>query len=148
MDQQEIADRLEIINLEGEYGPRWDSGDAQGWAALFAEDGVFEMVAAGDMPASEFRGRQALARFCEDVTVHYRGLHILGVPSLQIGGDRARGRTHFHWVGFGNSGGDRHIQRQTSGYCEVDYVRTADGWRMAHRREKPTSTMIGQTYGM
>lgn len=133
--------------MEGRYGPRWDSGDAAGWVDLFMPDGVFEGTGEETAPAV-FRGRAELQRFCEDVTAAYRGLHVLGVPSLHLEGDVAHGRIHFQWIGFGNRGNDHAIQRQNFGYYDVRYEHTAQGWRMMHRREKPTSTKINETFGM
>jgi ketosteroid isomerase-like protein len=38
-----IADRVEIEEILAHYCHRVDHGDADGWAALFTEDGVFEV---------------------------------------------------------------------------------------------------------
>lgn len=51
-------DRLAILDLYGSYARRFDGGDAQGWAALFAPNGTFVI---GDQAVIE--GRDALAAF-------------------------------------------------------------------------------------
>ena len=78
--------QLAILNLEGEYARTWDIGDAEGWASLFTEDGVFEMAAVGKRPLQRYEGRSALANFCRTINASYQGLHLMHVPSLSIDG--------------------------------------------------------------
>lgn len=42
-----IEDRFAILDLEAEYAHGWDLGTPRQWAEVFAEDGVFEMLAIG-----------------------------------------------------------------------------------------------------
>ena len=58
---------LALLNLEGEYARTWDTGDAAGWAALFTDDGVFEMVGVGDLPGLRVEGSEQLAGFCRQI---------------------------------------------------------------------------------
>jgi 3-phenylpropionate/cinnamic acid dioxygenase small subunit len=45
---EEAEARLAIMDLEAEYARAWDAGDAEGWAAVFTEDGVFDMAGVGN----------------------------------------------------------------------------------------------------
>ena len=53
-------DKVEIAELAARYNRAIDSGDAEGWAATFTEDGVFE----GSQ--GKVQGREALVHFVED----------------------------------------------------------------------------------
>jgi uncharacterized protein (TIGR02246 family) len=129
-----VADRLEILQIEGEYARTWDTVDADGWAALFTPDGVFEMVAIGDRPASRFEGRAALAQFCRDINASYEGLHLIHNPSLRIEGDLAFGWIHFEFRYLRTVDGTT-THGDTMGVYEVEYVRTDDGWKIRERVE-------------
>ena len=48
------ADHLSILNLEGEYARRWDTQDAEGWAALFSDRGVFRTIGVGKLASLHF----------------------------------------------------------------------------------------------
>jgi 3-phenylpropionate/cinnamic acid dioxygenase small subunit len=45
---EEAEARLAIMDLDAEYARAWDAGDAEGWAAVFTEDGVFDMAGVGN----------------------------------------------------------------------------------------------------
>lgn len=123
--------RLEILNLEGEYARTWDTADADGWASLFTEDGVFEMLAVGDTPGSRHQGREALAAFCRAINESYEGLHLIHVPSLSIADSDARGWIHFEFLA-------RHGVEliRLAGVYQVLYRLTTEGWRIGHRLEQ------------
>lgn len=129
-----VEDTLAILQLEGAYSPAWDSGDADAWAALFTEDGVFELVEVGGVPGTTIRGRDALHRFCVDFTTATSGIHLLNTPSIVLDGDEATARVHFEFrSGASNDTETRHAH--VAGHYTVRYRRTPDGWRMAHRQE-------------
>ena len=128
---------LAILNLEGEYARTWDIGDAAGWASLFTEDGVFEMVAVGNTPSVRHEGREALSSFCRVVNESYQGLHLIHVPSLRFGdsGDSddsdVRGWVHFEFRAR------RGVELlYVAGVYRVLYRHTPDGWRIHHRLEQ------------
>lgn len=129
-----VEDTLAILQLEGAYSPAWDSGDADAWANLFTEDGVFELVEVGGVPGTTVRGADALRRFCVEFTAHTSGIHLLNTPSIVLDGDEATARVHFEFrAGASNDAEARHSH--VAGHYSVTYRRTPDGWRMAHRRE-------------
>lgn len=143
----EIVSRLELLELEGQYARLWDLGDAAGWANLFEEDGIFEMAPSCG-PVVRFSGRAALAEFCDNITADYRGVHVIGLPSLEIEGDNARAYVAFHWIGISSPSRRAQEQRQTSGYYEVQYQRNKSGtWKMTLRIERPISSTRAQCFG-
>ena len=53
-------DKIAIMELAARYNQAIDSGDGEGWAATFAEDGVFEFA------QGEVTGRAQLVQYVED----------------------------------------------------------------------------------
>jgi ketosteroid isomerase-like protein len=134
-DVAALADRLAILRLEADYARTWDCRDAAGWAALFTEDGAFELGGLGDDPSYRFEGRARLERFCAKVSGRQAGIHLLATPSLTLDGDTARGWVHFQYFDRNHETGER---RHVVGVYAVTYVRGDDGtWRMCLRREQP-----------
>ena len=129
-----VEDTLAVLQLEGAYSPAWDSGDADAWAALFTVDGVFELAQVGAVPGTTVRGRDALRQFCVDFTATTSGIHLLNTPSIVLDGDEATARVHFEF----RSGASSHTETRhahVAGHYTVQYRRTPEGWRIAHRRE-------------
>ncbi|MEE3328205.1 MAG: nuclear transport factor 2 family protein [Myxococcota bacterium] len=122
---------LALLNLEGEYARTWDRGDAKGWSELFMDDGVFEMAAAGEMPAARIEGRAELAAFCQSIHQGYEGLHLIHTPSLSIEPPVARGWVHFEFRA-------RHegMPLYVCGVYQILYRETSEGWRIQHRFEQ------------
>ena len=111
-----VEDRDEIIQLLYRYNHAIDSGDAEGWADTWVDDGVF------DTGGEPIAGRAALVDFANNV----HGLRHLAVnPLVDVDGDRARVRVYvvvFH-------GGVVAV----TGSAEDEVVRTPAGWRIAKR---------------
>lgn len=127
-----VEDRLEILDLEGRYGRLYDSREAEAWAELFVEDGVYEgRQLAGMAPQNAVRGRPALARFC--ATEPLNGMHTMHVPHVVVDGDTATGRVHFTFDASGTDEHGRRGYRTVSGYYDIAYVRTDEGWRIRRR---------------
>ncbi len=134
--------RLAIMDLEAEYARSWDAGDADGWAAVFSEDGVFDMAGVGTQPRLVYTGTSELAAFCREIDSIYKGLHFMHLPRIKLTGDTAYGRLHFQWIGLFNPNIHFHGQRQAAGYYDVTYRRINGQWRIQHRMEK---AITGQT---
>ncbi|MFM7784968.1 MAG: nuclear transport factor 2 family protein [Gammaproteobacteria bacterium] len=84
----ELEDCEAIRNLVASYGPLADSGDAEGVAALWAEDGVYAVGGFG-----ENAGREAVAALIR-APFHQQLMqdgcaHALGPVHIRIEGDRA-----------------------------------------------------------
>jgi len=129
--EYDVESHLAILNLEGEYARTWDTANPEGWAGLFTEDGIFEMLPVGRTRGEFFRGHSELAAFCRRINESYRGLHLIHVPSVCIEGDRANSWIHFEFRSLQGS-----TQGSVAGIYQVDYARTSDGWRIHHRIEQ------------
>src|SRR5207247_10145777 len=92
-----MDDYSAICNLEGHYAHTWDTGDADGWAALFTADGAFEMVGVGDPPSVRYEGTTELAQFCRTIHKSVKGLHLMHTPAIDVRGDEADGWVHFEF---------------------------------------------------
>jgi ketosteroid isomerase-like protein len=123
-----LEDRTAIVDLIASYGPLADSGDAEGVARLWAEDGVY---AVDGFP--EARGHAAIAALITG-PVHQalmaRGCaHVLGCPVIHLDGDRAKARCHS--VVLAKSGESWEAVRVAANRWEL--LRTIAGWRVTRR---------------
>jgi SnoaL-like protein len=110
-------DILAIQDLLSKYGLYLDEHDMESWGALFAPDA--EMHA--------FRQTWHGPEIVERIAQADPGLHMAGVPSVELDGDRARARQSFLFVeGVGH--------RLRLGMYVDELVRLAEGWRFASRR--------------
>jgi SnoaL-like domain len=110
-------DRDEILQLLYRYNHTIDSGDAQGWADTFTDDGVF-----GPPTGQVVSGREALVDFASAVT----GLrHVVVNPLVDIVDDAATVRAYH--LGFQGTT----LALFLSSLDEV--VRTPSGWRFPKR---------------
>lgn len=123
-----LEDREAIRDLIASYGPLADSGDAEALAALWTEDGIYEVVG-----FAEAAGHAQIAALI-DGPVH-RALmadgcaHILGPVVISIRGDTAQARGHSLVLRHTGSGFEAH--RVSANRWTL--VRTAAGWRVTHR---------------
>lgn len=123
-----IEDREAIRELVARYGPLADSGDAAGVAALWQEEGAYEVLG-----FAAARGRAEIAALID--SAEHRALmadgcaHLLGPLAIEIDGDRAAARGHS--IVFRRRGED-YIVYRVSANCWT-FARTADGWHVAHR---------------
>ncbi|WP_162854587.1 nuclear transport factor 2 family protein [Sphingobium estronivorans] len=130
-----IEDRLALNDIEAEYARRYDAGDCDGWASLFDEDGVFEIVGVGTRTGQNIRGRKALLEFCSKNAHAQPGLHYFQPPSITVDLNEAVAEIRTQWV-TAQGGSDRHIHNHTFSVVRVSYRRAADGWRILHRQTK------------
>lgn len=125
---QVLEDRAAIRDLIASYGPLADSGDADGVAMLWAEDGVYVV---DGFP--EARGHAAIAALIEG-PVHQalmmRGCaHVLGSPVIDLDGDRATASCHS--VVLAKTSEVWEAVRVAANRWEL--VRTPQGWRVTRR---------------
>ena len=126
-------DHVEIQALYASYKHSLDSGDVETWAETFTPDGVLLMVAAGDAEDTGLRiaGRDALAGFAKSAHAanggHMRNWQSQTMITATSGG--AEGRCYL--MLFRTVDGPAAIQ--TSGVFTGRLVKTAAGWRFAHR---------------
>lgn len=122
--RQAIAEQL------GRYSLTFDSHDADGWAALFTVDGVFE-VRVGGSPEPIFRaqGTEQLRAFAANSPhlIH----HITGLVFDEILTDSARTRATV--LGTWASPEDGSPALYTHGIYEQRWSKAADNWRLAYQ---------------
>lgn len=127
-----VEDRLAILDLEGAYGHAYDSKRGAVWAALFTEDGIYQGRRLPGMPAQNLvQGRENLARFCESEPLS--GIHSMHAPHITLDGDAATARVHFRFQASGTDEHGRTLSRAVTGYYDIAYVRTVEGWRIRRR---------------
>jgi hypothetical protein len=125
-------DRLALLDLEGAYGYLYDSRQGRLWAALFTPDGSYQgRQLEGMAPQNLVQGREDLQRFCEQEPLS--GMHFMHAPHITVQGDEGTGRVHFQFQASGVDEWGRTSSRAVSGYYDVRYVRTAEGWRIRRR---------------
>jgi len=133
----DVDDRTAILEIEGSYASCADSGDGDGWAALFTEDGVYQWPVIAGMPEAPaaLRGREALAATIKGLPGTC--MHRMNTPQITLDGDRATSRTHFvfEWA-YQDDHGVRH-ERELVGFYHTEYVRAADGWKIRNRVTVP-----------
>jgi len=125
---QALEDREAIRNLIASYGALADSGDAEGVALLWTEDGVY---AVDGFP--EARGHAAIAALITG-PVHQalmaRGCaHVLGAPVIALDGDRATALCHS--VVLAKTDERWEAARVAANRWEL--ARTPEGWRVTRR---------------
>jgi ketosteroid isomerase-like protein len=122
-----LDDLEEIRTLQASYCRLVDSGyesapeDADAFAALFSEDGVW---AAGPEPVV---GREAIRQRASS-SRRFR-FHVVANPVVHVEGDRATGWWHVLVAVTGAEGA-----AWLAGRYEDEFVRTADGWRFVSVR--------------
>ncbi|MFH8928308.1 LUD domain-containing protein [Streptomyces pristinaespiralis] len=143
-DFQEIADRVEIEALRGEFTDAAMMRDRPRLAALFTPDGVLRMP---DIPV-EFIGRDEIRTGGERLQSQWDFFVQNSHPgTIRIDGDTAVGRTYMQEVARlldGRSGLNFAVYHDT-------YRRTPEGWRFAERvyevRYVDTTPLAGSAPG-
>lgn len=132
-----IADRLAIQEMIAQYGYAYDSQDAEAFAALFVEDGVFEIFVPGRVRPTvrlqsreEIRGwaaRRLQAREGRFTSRHFQS----GVVFDELTSTSARTRTMVlvtHQIGT-----EAAPWPTVSGVYHDEWRKTRWGWRLARR---------------
>lgn len=133
-------DMLAIQQEIARYSYTFDSGDAEGWAGIFTENGVWEFYPAGAAePATRLEGHAALREFCterfeqrRDGLTYYH--HQSGVIFDELGVESARTRSMLMLTVQRPGEAPRVYQ---TGVYQDHWVMTADGWRIKYRRLTP-----------
>jgi hypothetical protein len=127
-----LEDREAIRDLIARYGPLADAGEAQALAALWCEDGEYDV---GDFGIA--RGRAAIAALI-DADFH-RSLmaegcaHFLSPPAIDLDGDRAIAVNHS--LVLRRNGDGYAVWRASSNHWKL--VRKLEGWRVRRRINRP-----------
>lgn len=124
-----LEDRLEIYDLIASYGPLVDAGDAEATAALWTEDGSY------DVDTGQYEGQDGIAAMVAS-DGHQRLIgsgcaHLTGLPRISLDADSATAVSHSQLVVRRADGRGFEVLRATAHRWEL--VRTPDGWRIARR---------------
>ena len=132
------ADRAAIIDLQNRYVLAMDYFDADGYAAVFTEDGVL------DWARGEVKGRPAIRDFMASGTYDLRKMnfqpaktpdgkdwpstvrHLVTNQVIEVNGDTARGISY--WMNYSNSADRRKIEWLSFGSWDDQYVRIGGKW--------------------
>ena len=123
-----LEDREAIRELIARYGPLADAGDCAGAAALWTDDGVYEVGGFGS-----YTGRAAIQTLLEGEShqglIHGGAAHVLSPPVIDLDGDRATARTYS--VVFRKSGDNWEAHRASANMWHL--VRVGGEWKVARR---------------
>ena len=134
----EAADRAAIIDLQHRYVLAMDFFDPDGYAAVFAEDGVL------DWARGEVVGRAAIREWMADGTYDLRKLnfvpaetpdgrewpstvrHLITNQVIEIDGDTARAISY--WMNYANNADRRKIEWLSFGSWDDELVKIDGEW--------------------
>lgn len=129
---QEMSDRLEIQDLIARYAHAIDDQDWDGLDQVFTPDAVIDYTELGGPKGNLAETKQFLASAMPNFTAFQ---HLSTTTKLNITGDTAKARTILFNPMVMNHAGESRTFFIGLWYCD-DLVRTADGWRIEHRREQ------------
>lgn len=125
-DLQTLTDRIEIDALRSEYNDAAMMHDHARFAALFTEDAVYRIPAAGIEHIGRERILSGFERMADAWEFLVQTTHH-GV--LELDGDTATGRVYVSELGRLRDG----MSVQNHALFHDRYRRTADGWRFSER---------------
>ncbi len=127
---RELEDRDALAQLVASYGPAVDSGEASAAAALWSEDGVFDVV-----PYFELVGHDGIAGMVDDdghqSLIHNGCGHVLTAPKVVVEGDYARGWNYAFNIRWDAEADRFWIARLSAN--EWEFRRDRDGWHVVRR---------------
>lgn len=132
LSTQEVADRIEIQDLIARYGRAVDRSDWDALDEIFTPDASIDYTAMGGIQGGVGEIKEYLP---EALSVFVRTQHMMGVPVIEIQGDRARAETSCHNPMVLRDGDDPQLMVCGLWYHE-SFVRTPDGWRIEDLREE------------
>ena len=125
---RQLEDQHEVAQLVASYGPLVDAADAERVAALWTEDGGYDVE---DLVMRSRADVEAMVRSAAHQRLVARGCsHFLGPAHVTVDGDRATAVCESVLLVRGR---DDRVFPARIGANRFDLVRTADGWRITHR---------------
>jgi uncharacterized protein (TIGR02246 family) len=132
-----VEDRQAIQDVIAQYSYAYDSQDAEGFAQLFAEDGVFEVfVPVKEAAVLRLQARAAIQAWAAKRFAARRGVftsrhHQSGTLFEELTSDSAKSRT---MVLATHQRLDAALPRlDLTGVYRDLWIKTTQGWRFAHR---------------
>jgi hypothetical protein len=132
----EIADRMAVRRLVDLYAHHADRRDAEGQAALFAEDArlaVYQGDPANSEPVQLLRGRAELTDALEFLNTFQATTHFIGQHVVDFNEDGATGETHCLAHHLFEQDGRRMLMVMSIRYQDV-FVRRDGQWLFAERK--------------
>lgn len=126
MTPQEVADRVEILDLLARYSTVVDRGAWDEMPALFTADAVLDFSSTGGICGSVADHQEFNAKV---LTGFASTQHVMGLPTVVVDGDRATSRSICFNPMVVN---DEHVFFVGLWYDDA-LVRTSTGWRFAAR---------------
>jgi hypothetical protein len=137
-----LDDQVQLYQLMSSYGPLVDGGDAEGAAALWVEDGVYDW-GGGEMARASGKvtegaegaafGRDAIADMVRGAyhqrIIHEGAGHVLGLPHVVLDGDTATAISYSRLYRY--DGENFRVWRVAANRWE--FARTPQGWRVERR---------------
>ena len=141
-----IEDRLEIYNLIASHPPSADTGSGDYTAAVWTVDGLFDRGAEFGGPAVHAADAGGSANPEHHRAIEQGLAHFAGLPYVRVSGDTAFAITYLQILvpdrvgpefAVPNHGASRgfHVHRISANRWE--FVRTAEGWKVARRILRP-----------
>lgn len=124
----ELVDRDAIQRVLVRYATSLDDRDWDGLAECFTEDAV------ADYGVGSFEGAPAIVGLCRQMLEPLEmSQHLLGSFEINVDGDAARSRCYFHAQHSRPELADGQFLI-VAGTYEDQLVRSADAWRIRHRK--------------
>ncbi|WP_010539693.1 nuclear transport factor 2 family protein [Dietzia alimentaria] len=128
-------DELAVLRILAAYSPRVDSGDAEGVAELWTEDGVYD-VDTGVLEGHRGLTEMVLGDAHQGLIAHGCG-HVPSLPLVLIDGDRAVATGYTQLVVRSSKPGRYTVLRVTASRWELERRGSTDapdrGWRVVLR---------------
>ena len=136
-----VEDRLDILQKIAEYSHTFDGQDAEGWANLFTEDGIWEMINQDkETPDTHLDGRDAIREWAANNQssrpAGVRSYHHQSNTSFdKLTSESAQTRTMavitVHDMSEANS--TKGARVLLTGVYHDDWVKASDGWYFKKR---------------
>lgn len=131
LSAEEISDRLELQDLLIRYSEAIDRREFDELGEIFTPDAYIDYRDTGGVDGQYPQVKPWLA---ETLPAYFeRNAHMLGLPAIKLAGNTATARTFcFNPMILK---GDKPTVMQVGVWYDDEFVRTADGWRIARRVE-------------
>lgn len=123
-----VEDQLAIQQLYARYNHAIDFGDAEGWAACFTPDGVFNSGMGGPQ-----QGTEALKAFAGGFASRMKARHWNTNLVVEGSGESAKGKCYLMLMNLADG---KATPLVTAVYHD-ELKKTADGWKFASRAVQP-----------
>lgn len=136
MSTDELASRLEILDVIAKYAVHMDEGEFEALGPLFAEDAVFDITPDPEIVPNPLRGREAILGSLRErhelVRRDARHRHLMTNTAFdELEGERARTRTFLTVLAAPHTGG---VNVRGCGVYDDRFERRDGRWVIAGRK--------------